>query len=90
MVFSGFAQVAVAPTTDRDELLRAVDRLTTGRGTTIGAAILKSIDAIAQINPDVAPADSGNRHRHGHGNPTPPHPRQRRRRRPDRPRSSCC
>ncbi|WP_270887257.1 vWA domain-containing protein [Pedococcus sp. 5OH_020] len=58
VVFSGFAQVAVAPTTDHDELRRAVDGLTTGRGTTIGAAILKSIDAIAEINPDVAPADS--------------------------------
>ena len=58
VVFSGFAQVAVAPTTERDELFRAIDSLTTGRGTTIGAAILKSVDAIAQINPDVAPADS--------------------------------
>ncbi len=58
VVFSGFAQVAVAPTTDHDELNRAVDGLTTGRGTTIGAAILKSIDAIAEINPDVAPADT--------------------------------
>ena len=58
VVFSGFAQVAVAPTTDHDELNRAVDGLTTGRGTTIGAAILKSIDAIAEINPDVAPSDT--------------------------------
>jgi Ca-activated chloride channel family protein len=56
VVFSGFAQVAVAPTTERDELYRAIDSLTTGRGTTIGAAILKSVDAIAAINPDVAPA----------------------------------
>jgi Ca-activated chloride channel family protein len=58
VVFSGFAQVAVAPTTERSELLRTIDSLTTGRGTTIGAAILKSIDAIAQINPDVAPANA--------------------------------
>ncbi len=58
VVFSGFAQVAVPPTTERQDLLTAIDSLTTGRGTTIGAAILKSIDAIAQINPDVAPADS--------------------------------
>jgi Ca-activated chloride channel family protein len=58
VAFSGFAQLTVAPTTDHDELLRAVDSLTTGRGTTIGAAILKSLDAIAQINPDVAPADA--------------------------------
>ena len=41
------------------ELLRALDSLTTGRGTTIGAAILKSMDAISQINPDVQAPDSG-------------------------------
>jgi len=56
VLFSGFAQVAVAPTTDREPVLEAVDTLTTGRGTVIGAAILKSIDAIAEINPDVRPA----------------------------------
>jgi Ca-activated chloride channel homolog len=60
VVFSGFAQVAVAPTTERSELIRAIDSLTTGRGTTIGAAILKAVNAIAQINPDVAPADASN------------------------------
>lgn len=55
VLFSGFAQLAVAPTTEREPLLRAIDGLTTGRGTTIGAAILKSVDAIAEINPQVAP-----------------------------------
>ena len=55
VVFSGSAQVATAPTTDRDELLASVDGLTTGRGTTIGAAILKSIDAIAEIDSQVQP-----------------------------------
>ena len=57
MVFSGFAQLAVAPTTNRDDLLSAIDAVTTGRGTTIGAAILTSIDAIAELDPDVAPSD---------------------------------
>jgi Ca-activated chloride channel family protein len=57
VLFSGFAQLAVAPTNDRDQLLQAVDGLTTGRGTTIGAAILKSVDAIAELNPEVAPSD---------------------------------
>lgn len=60
VVFSGFAQLAVAPTTDRQPLLEAIDTLTTGRGTVIGAAILKSVDAIAEINPDVAPASVDN------------------------------
>jgi Ca-activated chloride channel homolog len=59
VLFAGFAQVAVAPTTEREPLLHAIDTLTTGRGTTIGAAILKSVDAIAEINPEVAPADPG-------------------------------
>ncbi|MBC9820457.1 VWA domain-containing protein [Terrabacter sp. MAHUQ-38] len=57
VVFSGFAQLAVAPTSDRGELLEAIDAVTTGRGTTIGAAILRSIDAIAELDPNVAPAD---------------------------------
>jgi Ca-activated chloride channel homolog len=58
VVFSGFAQLAVAPTVDRSELLAALDAVTTGRGTTIGAAILRSIDAIAELDPNVAPADA--------------------------------
>jgi Ca-activated chloride channel homolog len=57
VLFAGFAEVAVAPTTDREPVLRAIDGVTTGRGTTIGAAILKSVDAIAEIDPRVAPSD---------------------------------
>ncbi|MGW5240609.1 VWA domain-containing protein [Monashia sp. NPDC004114] len=57
VIFSGFAQLAVAPTTDRDDLLSTLDDVTTGRGTTIGAAILRSIDAIAELDPGVAPSD---------------------------------
>ena len=58
VVFSGFAQVAVAPTTERQPLVDAINSVTTGRGTTIGAAILASVDAIAQIDPKVKPADT--------------------------------
>lgn len=57
VVFSGSAQLAVAPTRDTAELLKAVDGLTTGRGTVIGSAILTAVDAIAAINPTVAPTD---------------------------------
>jgi Ca-activated chloride channel family protein len=77
VVFSGFAQVAVAPTTDHEQLHAAVDGLTTGRGTTIGAAILKSIDAIAEINPQVAPSDpagAGDPRGQGPGSPSEPAP----------------
>jgi len=55
IVFSGTAQLAVAPTRDRSALVHAIDGLTTGRGTAIGAAILKSLDAIAGVNREVAP-----------------------------------
>ena len=57
VAFAGFAQLVVAPTTDKAELTKAVDNLTTARGTAIGAATLKSIEAIADVNPDVAPLD---------------------------------
>ena len=55
VVFSGFAQLAVPPTTEREPLLAAIDGLTTGFGTAIGSAMLKGLDAIAEVNPDVAP-----------------------------------
>ncbi len=58
VLFSGFAQLAVAPTTSHDDLLRTLDAVTTGRGTTIGAAILKSLDAISELDPNVAPSDA--------------------------------
>jgi Ca-activated chloride channel family protein len=54
VAFSGIAGLLVAPTTDKDALLDAIDTLKTARGTAIGQAILTSIDAIAEYNPDVA------------------------------------
>jgi Ca-activated chloride channel homolog len=55
VVFSGFAELGVPPTTDRKALVDAIEALTTGRGTAIGAAMLKGIDAIAEANPNVQP-----------------------------------
>ena len=55
VVFSGFAQLAVPPTSERKPLLAAIDGLTTATGTAIGSAMLKGLDAIAEVNPDVAP-----------------------------------
>jgi Ca-activated chloride channel homolog len=55
VVFSGFAELAVPPTTERSELRSTIDTVTTGRGTAIGGAILKSLDAIAEVNPAVQP-----------------------------------
>ena len=54
VAFSGIAGLLVAPTTDKDALLDAIDTLKTARGTAIGQAILTSIDAIAESNPSVA------------------------------------
>jgi Ca-activated chloride channel family protein len=54
VAFSGIAGLLVAPTTDKDALLDAIDTLKTARGTAIGQAILTSIDAIAESNPNVA------------------------------------
>jgi Ca-activated chloride channel homolog len=57
VAFSGFAELIVPPTTVKDELLNAVNALTTSRGTVIGAAILKSLNAVSSVNPDVAPVE---------------------------------
>jgi Ca-activated chloride channel family protein len=54
VAFSGVAALLVQPTTDKDKLLTAIGTLRTSRGTAIGLGILASIDAIAEINPDVA------------------------------------
>lgn len=54
VVFAGFAQLAVPPTTDKEALIAAIGALRAGRGTAIGSAILKAVDAIAEVNFDVA------------------------------------
>jgi Ca-activated chloride channel family protein len=59
VVFNGFAELAVAPTTNRATLGKAIENLTTGPGTAIGSAILQSLDAIAQIDPKVAAIGAG-------------------------------
>jgi Ca-activated chloride channel family protein len=56
VAFSGFAELIQPPTTDQDVLQGAIESLTTGRATAIGSGILKSIDAIADIDPNVAPS----------------------------------
>jgi Ca-activated chloride channel family protein len=58
IAFSSFAQLIVPPTRDKSVLTRAIDGLTTSRGTVIGAATLQAIDAIASIDPNVAPVDA--------------------------------
>jgi Ca-activated chloride channel family protein len=55
VAFAGIAAEVVAPTTETDKLLTAMKTLTTSRGTAIGQGILTSIDAIAAVDPSVAP-----------------------------------
>lgn len=56
VAFSGTAQIVVPPTTDTDQLTAAIAGFTTSRGTAIGSATLRSVDAIANVNPDVGAA----------------------------------
>jgi Ca-activated chloride channel family protein len=77
IAFSNFAQLVVPPTKDKEALTRAIDGLTTSRGTVIGAAMLQAIDAIASIDPNVAPVDAdiaaqANEGRDDEENRTPP------------------
>ena len=55
VAFAGIAQLIVPPTTDRDALLEAVSNLTTARATAVGSAIARSLDALAEVNPDIEP-----------------------------------
>jgi Ca-activated chloride channel homolog len=54
VAFSGFAEIVQPPTTDRQLLLDALHSLTTGRRTAIGSGLLAAIDAISEIDPNVA------------------------------------
>ena len=56
VAFSGLAAVIQPPTSDQQALVDAIRSLTTGRRTAIGSGILASIDAIAEVDPNVARA----------------------------------
>ncbi|GAA3809880.1 VWA domain-containing protein [Sphaerisporangium flaviroseum] len=62
VTFAGTAGLLVPPTDDTESLIEALDNLTVSRGTAIGQAMLTSIDAIAEVDPSVAPtgANPGN------------------------------
>jgi Ca-activated chloride channel family protein len=54
VAFSGYAELIHPPSNDSETLTDAIDSLLTGRRTAIGSAILKSLDAIAEVDPNVA------------------------------------
>lgn len=56
VAFADLAEIVVAPTNDKSELQEALRTLTTSIGTAIGSATLRGIDAIAEINPSIAPS----------------------------------
>lgn len=60
VAFAGNAEIVLPPTGNLEELQAAIDRLTTGRATAIGSGILKSLDAIAEADPNVAPSVGDN------------------------------
>ena len=57
VAFAGFAALVQPPTGDQDALVTAINTLTPARRTAIGSAILESLDAIAELNDEVAPSD---------------------------------
>jgi Ca-activated chloride channel family protein len=57
VVFAGFAEIIQDPTSDEELLEDAIDRLIPARRTAIGSAILKALDAIAEMDESVAPSD---------------------------------
>ncbi len=56
VAFADLAEIIVPPTSDKERLQQAMRTLTTSLGTAIGSATLKGIDAIAEVNPEVAPS----------------------------------
>ncbi len=56
VAFAGFGELIQPPTTDQETLELAIESLLPGRRTAIGSGILKSLDAIAEIDTDVAPS----------------------------------
>jgi Ca-activated chloride channel family protein len=60
VAFAGFAELVQPPTNNRALLEDAINNLNPARRTAIGSAILRSLDAISEIDSSVAPGDTGN------------------------------
>jgi Ca-activated chloride channel family protein len=58
VTFSGTANVAVAPTTDRGSVLRALDNLELAERTAIGEAVFSCLDALRTFQSQLAGSDS--------------------------------
>jgi Ca-activated chloride channel family protein len=62
VAFAGTAAVLVPPTRDSQQLVTALGGLSVDGGTAIGEGILTSLDAIAQVDPSVAPTGATVKH----------------------------
>jgi Ca-activated chloride channel homolog len=69
VAFAGFAELIQPPTTDLRALENAINYLTPARRTAIGSAILRALDAIAEVDHRVAPSELGGSS--GQTTPTP-------------------
>jgi Ca-activated chloride channel family protein len=56
VAFAGFAQIVQPPTNDQEVMQDAIFSLSPGRRTAIGSAILRALDALAEVDPNVAPS----------------------------------
>jgi len=57
VAFAGFAELIQPPTTDVQSLESAIESLTPARRTAIGSAILRSIDAISEVDDRIPPSE---------------------------------
>ena len=57
VVFAGFAEIIQSPTRDQAALEKAIRGLSTARRTAIGSGILKSLDAISEVDESIPPSD---------------------------------
>ena len=59
VAFAGFAELVQPPTRDVRSLERAIESMAPARRTAIGSAILRSLDAISEVDGRVAPSELG-------------------------------
>src|SRR5690349_16034186 len=69
VAFAGFAELIQPPTTDQKLLENAISYLTPARRTAIGSAILRSLDAIAEVDNRVSPTELGSSPKQSPSNP---------------------
>ncbi len=55
VAFAGFAELVAPPTADKEVALAAVGNLSAALRTAVGSAILRSLEAIIEIDPQIAP-----------------------------------